>query len=309
MAGRRTPLPSLQTSPRSRFAGSAGARTRARSEDDDLIAFAEACEGDAAANALLSALFGNSRYLSHCLIADQAFARLLIDRGPEAAYAAAREMAADISILGDETRQQVMKRLRVAKRRASLAIGMADVLSVWPLERVTGALSDIASTTLSAVCAHLLRALHDRGKLALPDPDAPERGSGLIILGMGKLGAGELNYSSDVDIIVLFDEEIASDPSVRRLAADFRPARPQSSHDHGRADGRWLRVPYRPPPPPRPRLHCGRPVGPRRRGLLRDHRRELGAGRHDQGEARSRRHRRRNWLPGAAPTLHLAPSP
>ena len=185
----------------------------ARSEDTDLIAFAEACEGDAATNALLSVLFGNSRYLSHCLTADQGFARVLIEEGPETAYAAARALAADTSVLGEESRQQVMKRLRVAKRRASLAIGMADIAAVWPLVRVTGALSDIACTTLSAVCAHLLRALHDRGKLALPDPATPEQGSGLIILGMGKLGAGELNYSSDVDIIVLFDEEIAADPS------------------------------------------------------------------------------------------------
>ena len=183
------------------------------SEDNDLIAFADACQDDAAASALLSALFGNSRYLSHCVTADQSFARVLIEEGPEAAYAAARAMAADTSSLGEESRQEVMKRLRVAKRRASLAIGMADIAGVWPLERVTGALSDIACTTLSAVCAHLLRALHDRGKLALPDPAAPEQGSGLIILGMGKLGAGELNYSSDVDIIVLFDEEIAADPS------------------------------------------------------------------------------------------------
>lgn len=184
----------------------------ARSEDADLIAFAAACRDDPAANALLAALFGNSRYLSHCVTADQAFARVLVEQGPEAAFADARALAEDTGALGEETRQQVMKRLRVAKRRASLAIGMADIAGVWPLERVTGALSDIASTTLSAVCAHLLRNLHDRGKLALPHPEAPERGSGLIILGMGKLGAGELNYSSDVDIIVLFDEDIASDP-------------------------------------------------------------------------------------------------
>ncbi len=193
----------------------------ARSEDGDLIAFADACESDTTANALLSALFGNSRYLSHCLIADQEFTRLLVEQGAEAAYAAAREKAADTGALGDESRQQVMKRLRVAKRRASLAIGMADIVSVWPLERVTGALSDIASTTLSAVCTHLLRNLHDRGKLALPDPEAPEQGSGLIILGMGKLGAGELNYSSDVDIIVLFDEEIATDASGDGLQQTF----------------------------------------------------------------------------------------
>ena len=185
-----------------------------QSGDEDLAAFAEACgERDSAARPLLDALFGNSRYLSHCLTADQTFARFLIERGPEAAYAAARETAGDTSSLGAESRQHVMKRLRSAKRRASLAIGMADIASAWTLEQVTGALSDIASATLGAACAHLLRALHDRGKLALPDPQAPEQGSGLIILGMGKLGAGELNYSSDVDIIVLFDEEIAASPS------------------------------------------------------------------------------------------------
>ena len=55
----------------------------ARSEDDDLIAFAEACGSDTSTNALLSALFGNSRYLSHCLTADQDFAHLLIEKGPE----------------------------------------------------------------------------------------------------------------------------------------------------------------------------------------------------------------------------------
>ena len=193
----------------------------ARSEDADLVAFAEACRDDPAANALLAALFGNSRYLSHCVTADPGFAKVLVERGPEAAFADARALAEDTGALGEESRQQVMKRLRVAKRRASLAIGMADIAGVWPLERVTGALSDIAGTTLGAVCAHLLRSLHDRGKLALPDPDAPERGSGLIVLGMGKLGAGELNYSSDVDIIVLFDEEIASDASGDGLQQTF----------------------------------------------------------------------------------------
>ena len=191
------------------------------SEDDDLIAFAEACHDDPAANALLAALFGNSRYLGHCLTADLGFARLLIEQGPDAACAAARALADDTSGLGEEKRPEVMKRLRVAKRRASLAIGMADIAAVWPLERVTGALSDFASATLGAVCAHLLRALHDREKLALPAPEAPQQGSGLIVLGMGKLGAGELNYSSDVDIIVIFDEDIASDASGDGLQQTF----------------------------------------------------------------------------------------
>ena len=97
-------------------------------------------------------------------------------------------------------------------------------------------------------------------------------------------------------------------PERRRIAADLRPPRPQPGHHHGRAHGGRLRLPHRPPPPPRPRLHRRRPLGPRRRSLLRHHRRELGAGRHDQGEARGRRHRGRQRLPRPPTTLRLAPS-
>ena len=53
--------------------------------------------------------------------------------------------------------------------------------------------------------AHLLRAAHDAGELRLPDPEDPTRGGGFTVLGMGKLGARELNYSSDVDLVLLYD--------------------------------------------------------------------------------------------------------
>ncbi|WP_164135116.1 hypothetical protein, partial [Serratia marcescens] len=46
-----------------------------------------------------------------------------------------------------------------------------------------------------------------RGRIVPPDPDMPEQGSGLIIFAMGKMGAGELNYSSDVDLIVFYEAE------------------------------------------------------------------------------------------------------
>src|SRR6201999_3840461 len=46
---------------------------------------------------------------------------------------------------------------------------------------------------------------HRRGTLKLPDPSRPDEGSGLVVLGMGKLGAHELNFSSDIDLIVFVD--------------------------------------------------------------------------------------------------------
>src|SRR5690606_2035485 len=64
-----------------------------------------------------------------------------------------------------------------------------------------------------AACAFLLADLHRQGKLKLPDPKEPARDSGLIVLGMGKLGAHELNFSSDIDLILFFDHKaVVGDP-------------------------------------------------------------------------------------------------
>jgi [glutamine synthetase] adenylyltransferase / [glutamine synthetase]-adenylyl-L-tyrosine phosphorylase len=82
----------------------------------------------------------------------------------------------------DET---VMRALRQMRREAALLIGLADVGGVWD--------------------AYLLRQAHRDGKIELPNLEDPGEGSGYFILGMGKLGAHELNYSSDIDLIVLYD--------------------------------------------------------------------------------------------------------
>ena len=178
-------------------------------EDGALRAFMLAVEGDAAAGRLLSSVFANSPYLSHSLISDPAFARLAVESGPDAAYRAAYDEAADREGFAEEPATNIMLRLRRAKRRAALAIALGDIAGVWPLEKVTGALSELAKAALGSACRHLLRGLHDAGELALPDPDEPERGSGLFVLGMGKLGASELNYSSDIDLILLYDQDRA----------------------------------------------------------------------------------------------------
>ena len=106
-------------------------------------------------------------------------------------------------------RDRVAAAMRRAKRIVALATAIADIGGIWPLERVTAALSDLAEATLSLAMAHLLRAAHDAGELRLPDPSDPARGGGFTVLGMGKLGARELNYSSDVDLVLLYDPAAA----------------------------------------------------------------------------------------------------
>ena len=176
-------------------------------EDDALRLFMSDAKDDPATGRLLSSVFANSPYLSHGLISDPGFARLLLEAGPDAAYRAAYEAAADRAGFAGESTADTMLRLRRAKRRAALAIALADIASVWPLEKVTGALSGFAEAALGSAFRHLLRGLHEAGELELPEPDDPERGSGLFALGMGKLGASELNYSSDIDLILFYDQD------------------------------------------------------------------------------------------------------
>jgi glutamate-ammonia-ligase adenylyltransferase len=151
-------------------------------------------------------LFGNSPFLTQCCLREPSFLLRLLRLGPDATFA---ELVGSLNpdFTGQPDRAALMHRLRVAKRRAALSIAIADIAAWWPLERVTAALSNIAEVALRTALGYLLRQAHDMGDLALPYPESPERNSGVIVLGMGKLGARELNYSSDIDLVVLFDEE------------------------------------------------------------------------------------------------------
>ncbi len=174
--------------------------------DSGLADFAEAITGDANGRRLLAAVFGNSPYLTLCAVKDPGFLRELLTQGPDTACGRVMEGlmgAGNGGLDGDG----LARSLRVAKRRVALAVAVADIAGAWSLERVTGALSDFAELALSRAAGHLLRAAAAEGAFTLPDADDPERESGLVVLGMGKLGGRELNYSSDIDLIVLYDHE------------------------------------------------------------------------------------------------------
>ena len=157
--------------------------------------------------ALLDALGGNSPFLADLAVREAASLRALVASGPDSVVAAA--MAELAAIAPSTRRDRIAAAMRRAKRIVALATAIADIGGIWPLERVTAALSDLAEATLSLAMAHLLRAAHDAGELRLPDPSDPARGSGFTALGMGKLGARELNYSSDVDLVLLYDPAAA----------------------------------------------------------------------------------------------------
>ena len=125
---------------------------------------------------------------------------------PEAAYAA--EMARISEVAPDK----VDAELRRAKRRLALLIALADIAGVWTLEEVTGALTRFADHATGIALRAALGTEIRRGKLPGATEADLETAGGMVAFAMGKQGAYELNYSSDIDLICLFDES-RYDPS------------------------------------------------------------------------------------------------
>ena len=96
--------------------------------------------------------------------------------------------------------------LRQSKRRIAAITALADLAGVWPLETVTQTLADFADLAVHLAYRATVGAEIRRGKLPGASPEDAETAGGLFALAMGKMGAGELNYSSDIDLICLFDE-------------------------------------------------------------------------------------------------------
>src|SRR5215831_2328499 len=100
---------------------------------------------------------------------------------------------------------EAMRLLRRMKSEAALLIALADIGGVWPVMRASRALTDLADTAVDAVSRFCLADVVRSGRLVPKDKSRPQVGSGYVVLAMGKMGAFELNYSSDIDLIVLYD--------------------------------------------------------------------------------------------------------
>lgn len=175
-----------------------------RTENSDIISFVEYTLQDNRIRRLLAAIFGNSPFLSQSLISDIGFSQRLFQEGPENSFKSIMDSIVKDANPGADT-ATIMATLRQARRRVALTVACADIAGLWQLGQITGALSQFAEQALQSAVAHLLMEGHAAGEIELPDPDHPQDKSGFFVLGMGKLGACELNYSSDIDLILLFD--------------------------------------------------------------------------------------------------------
>jgi glutamate-ammonia-ligase adenylyltransferase len=188
-------------------------------EPEQSAAIRDLADRFARVKTILLGVAESSPYLFDLMRADPARAMGLFECDPDTHLAALIEQTT-ISVATAGSEADVMHLLRRMKSEAALLIALCDIGGVWPVMRVTQALTDLAVASVQAALRYLLAQEVGRGRL-LPQAGAvnPEDGSGLVVLAMGKMGAGELNYSSDIDLIVFYDSAAPT------LAPDIEPQR------------------------------------------------------------------------------------
>lgn len=160
---------------------------------------------------LLAAACGGSPYIAELAAGDLKRLERILSSPPDRRIAdLSAGLDTSLAAAGDEA--QAMHLLRRYKQDATLTIALADLAGAFDMPTCMRTLSIVAETALTAAVRFLLRKAAEGGKFNPPDPADPAKGSGFVVLGMGKLGARELNFSSDVDLIVLYDAEIAPLP-------------------------------------------------------------------------------------------------
>ena len=178
--------------------------------DEPSFASARDLAGLAPVRDLLLGLADHSPYLWALIGEDSARAARLLSAPPEASLDALIE-SIDAATFEDEA--EAMRALRRAKHEAALLIALADIGGLWDVVATTEALTRFADSAVSAALRFLLRRAASEGRLKLDGQARDiEADCGLFVLALGKHGARELNYSSDVDLIVFYDSESAAIP-------------------------------------------------------------------------------------------------
>lgn len=98
----------------------------------------------------------------------------------------------------EEAQGEPIARLRLWKRREFFRIAVRDLLNKAGVDVIMSELSDLAAVCVQAVLDEVWSKLASK----IPAPKTP-----FSVLGLGKLGGRELNYSSDIDLIYLYEEE------------------------------------------------------------------------------------------------------
>ena len=162
--------------------------------------------------AVIESACTHAPYLSRlCARFPDTLDRLCSD-GPVAAF---RATCAHLENAAALPQADAMAQMRKAKGQMHLTVALADLAGRWGLDEVTRALSDFADQAVKTAVGVIARDLAASGDLLAGDDPARGPIPGLILIAMGKHGAFELNYSSDIDVTVFYDRSLMATPPGR----------------------------------------------------------------------------------------------
>ncbi|WP_421934990.1 bifunctional [glutamine synthetase] adenylyltransferase/[glutamine synthetase]-adenylyl-L-tyrosine phosphorylase [Phenylobacterium sp.] len=159
----------------------------------------------AAAWPALAPVFGASPYLTSLARRDLARLKALLEADPDARF---EELLARTTALSNAPWEAAKVGLRQLKAEAHLLIALADLGGVWDLDAVTGALAGFADAALAAALTVAARSEVEAGRQSALGTGPAGPVPGYFCIAMGKHGAYELNYSSDIDISVFYEPEL-----------------------------------------------------------------------------------------------------
>jgi glutamate-ammonia-ligase adenylyltransferase len=156
---------------------------------------------------LLEATFSASPYLTALALRHPGSLAECLLGDPDSQLAEARAGLA-AAVAQASTIAEVMALLRRFKHRMALLAALAELGGVWPIEAALEGMSVTADSALEQATAFLFRKARESGQL-VAQTEVTSPSPGYFVIAMGKLGAFELNYSSDVDIVVFYDADRA----------------------------------------------------------------------------------------------------
>ncbi len=166
------------------------------------------CRENTRVERLLLNVFAASPYLFSLVSKYPEFAAHILTSSPEAMLD--EIIAAIQNDITGTSQSEAMAVLRRAKAKGALLTAFADIAGCWPVLVAAKKYSLLADALVCAAVRWLLLDEAESGNLLIYTANDPAQNCGYTILAMGKLGAGELNFSSDIDLIVLYDPENAA---------------------------------------------------------------------------------------------------
>jgi glutamate-ammonia-ligase adenylyltransferase len=161
---------------------------------------------------LLVSLFGMSEFLSKILINHPELLDSLVSRSHASDLKPKEDMARDLATLLEQTDyfEEQLDVLRRYRNEEFLRIGLNDIHGRLKQGETTSQLSLLGETCLEAAFRLAVQDLKRFGK-PMYRSEGSEQQAGLAVIGMGKLGGGDLNYHSDLDIIFVYDHQGSTD--------------------------------------------------------------------------------------------------